>query len=87
MSEWQDLIYESVARSEVGDESKIRALVELLKRAEQSLQTLANIVIREFSYDGENPDGVKRYQPEVNKAREVIADLEQYKGNESEAQK
>ncbi len=39
------------------------------------IRNLQQIVIREFSFDGENENGVNRYQQEVNDAHKIIERL------------
>lgn len=38
----------------------------------QMLDRLTQIIINEFSYDGQDPKGVKAYQGEVDKARDIL---------------
>jgi hypothetical protein len=41
-----------------------------------TLKKLRQILIDEFSYDGQDPKGVKRYQPIVDATQELIDELE-----------
>jgi hypothetical protein len=45
------------------------------QRIASALSRAAQILINEFSYDGEDPNGVKAYQEDVNYFRLIAAEL------------
>jgi hypothetical protein len=45
------------------------------QRIASALQRAAQILVNEFSYDGEDPNGVKAYQEDVNYFRMLARDL------------
>jgi hypothetical protein len=56
-------------------------LNDIQQVAALALKRAAQILINEFSYDGEDPHGVKRYQEDVDYFNEVAARLEQSKAD------
>jgi hypothetical protein len=49
--------------------------------ASMALRRAAQILINEFSYDGEDPQGVKAYQEDVDYFTELAKRLEQSRSN------
>lgn len=51
---------------EAGSISKAEAMASLREEVAKGLERAAQILVSEFSYDGEDPRGVKRYQDDVD---------------------